>query len=85
MPLQILISVCMALGIKNKCCVLPEVNFYFQEIIMNALMNFIKDEDGLTAIEYVIAAALLVLGLTTLFQGYGPALAAKLTAILATF
>ncbi len=52
---------------------------------MNALMNFIKDEDGLTAIEYVIAAALLVLGLTTLFQGYGPALAAKLTAILATF
>lgn len=52
---------------------------------MNALLSFIKDEDGLTAIEYVIAAALLVTGLTTLFIGYGPALAAKLTAILATF
>ncbi len=52
---------------------------------MNTLIKFIKDEDGLTAIEYVIAAALLVTGLTTLFVGYGPALAAKLTAILATF
>ena len=52
---------------------------------MNALLNFIKDEDGLTAIEYVIAAALLVTGLTLLFAGYGAALAAKLNAILATF
>lgn len=51
---------------------------------MNALMNFIKDEDGLTAIEYVIAAGLLAAGLTALFIGYGPALAAKLNAILAT-
>lgn len=50
---------------------------------MKAFMRFIKDEDGLTAIEYVIAAALLVAGLTTLFTGYGAALAAKLTAILA--
>ena len=52
---------------------------------MNALMSFMKDEDGLTAIEYVIAAALLVTGLTVLFTGYGAALAAKLTAILARF
>ena len=52
---------------------------------MHALTKFIRDEEGLTAIEYVIAAALLVLGLTTLFQGYGPALAAKLDAILLTF
>ena len=52
---------------------------------MNALLNFIKDEDGLTAIEYVIAASLLVAGLTALFIGYGPALAAKLNAILARF
>ena len=50
---------------------------------MNALMNFIKDEDGLTAIEYVIAAALLVAGLTVLFQGYGAALKLKLDEILA--
>ena len=51
-------------------------------IIMNALMNFMKDEDGLTAIEYVIAAALLVTGLTVLFTGYGAALATKLNTIL---
>ena len=49
---------------------------------MNALMNFMKDEDGLTAIEYVIAAALLVTGLTVLFTGYGAALATKLNTIL---
>ena len=52
---------------------------------MNALLNFIKDEDGLTAIEYVIAAALLVAGLTTLFIGYGEALAVKLDDILTRF
>ena len=50
---------------------------------MNALMSFIKDEDGLTAIEYVIAASLLVAGLTTVFLGFGPALALKLDAIIA--
>ncbi len=50
---------------------------------MNMLVSFIKDEDGLTAIEYVIAASLLVAGLTTIFTGFGDALAAKLTAIIA--
>ncbi len=50
---------------------------------MNAIVNFMKDEDGLTAIEYVIAAALLVAGLTVLFSTYGTALQAKLTEILA--
>lgn len=49
---------------------------------MNALMKFIKDEDGLTAIEYVIAAGLLVAGLTLLFATYGEQLAAKLDEIL---
>lgn len=51
---------------------------------MSALKNFIQDEDGLTAIEYVIAASLLVAGLTTVFTGFGDALAAKLNAILAS-
>ena len=50
---------------------------------MNALMNFIRDEDGLTAIEYVIAASLLVTGLTLVFTGFGAALQAKLVAIIA--
>ncbi len=52
---------------------------------MNSLINFIYDDDGLTAIEYVIAAGLLVGALTVLFGGYGAALLAKLNAILAGF
>ena len=51
---------------------------------MKALTQFIRDEEGLTAIEYVIAAALLVAGLTVLFTGYGAALASKLNSILAS-
>ncbi len=50
---------------------------------MNALMNFIKDEDGLTAIEYVIAASLLVLGLTAIFTNFGTTLGNKLNSIIA--
>ena len=52
---------------------------------MKAIMNFINDEEGLTVLEYVIGAGFLVLGLTVIFTGYGPALQAKLTAILASF
>jgi len=52
---------------------------------MNALISFIKDEDGLTAIEYVIAASLLVAGLTLVFTGFGAALQTKLTTILGRF
>ena len=46
---------------------------------MNA---FIKDENGLAAIEYVIAASLLVTGLTIVFTGFGQALQDKLVAII---
>lgn len=69
----------------NQCCCFAAVDFYylyFKESTMNAIVNFMKDEDGLTAIEYVIAAALLVAGLTILFQGYGQALADKLQEVL---
>ena len=52
---------------------------------MNALMNFIKDEDGLTVLEYVIGAGLLVTAMLVLFAGYGPALQQKLTDTLARF
>jgi len=48
-----------------------------------AAKRFIRDEDGLTVLEYVIGAGLLVLGLTVIFTGYGAALQAKLTAIIA--
>ncbi|MFA0057920.1 Flp family type IVb pilin [Vibrio echinoideorum] len=36
--------------------------------------EFMNDEEGLTVIEYVIGAAMLVLGLTTIFTGIGTAL-----------
>ena len=52
---------------------------------MNALMNFIKDEDGLTVLEYVLGASLLVTALLVLFANYGTALQGKLTATLAKF
>ena len=49
---------------------------------MKALVNFIKDEDGLTAIEYVIGASLLVTGLTVVFTNFGTTLQTKLLAII---
>ncbi|MEC7306319.1 Flp family type IVb pilin [Vibrio crassostreae] len=49
---------------------------------LNNCKEFMKDEEGLTVIEYVIGAALLVLGLTTVFSGLGAALADKLNAIV---
>ncbi|HAS27367.1 MULTISPECIES: Flp family type IVb pilin [Vibrio] len=49
---------------------------------LNNCKEFMKDEEGLTVIEYVIGAALLVLGMTTVFSGLGAALADKLNAIV---
>ena len=49
---------------------------------MNVMMQFIEDEAGLTAIEYVIAASLLVTGLTLLFSTFGTDLQTKLVAII---
>ena len=49
---------------------------------MKALVNFIKDEDGLTAIEYVSGASLLVTGLTVVFTGFGTTLQGKLMGII---
>lgn len=49
---------------------------------MNALLSFIKDEDGLAAIEYVIAAGLLVVGLVLVFSTLGEELQAKLKLII---
>ena len=51
---------------------------------MHALTKFIRDEEGLTVIEYVIGASLLVGGLTVIFTGFGATLAGKLNAIIAS-
>ncbi|MEZ9872195.1 MULTISPECIES: Flp family type IVb pilin [Vibrio] len=50
--------------------------------ILKNIKEFMNDEEGLTVIEYVIGAAMLVLGLTTIFSGIGSALSTKLSAIV---
>ncbi len=46
------------------------------------MKSFLKDEEGLTVVEYVVGAGLLVGGLTVLFSTLGTELAAELTAII---
>ncbi|EAQ52910.1 MULTISPECIES: Flp family type IVb pilin [Vibrio] len=50
--------------------------------LLKNIKEFMNDEEGLTVIEYVIGAAMLVLGLTTIFSGIGNVLSAKLSAIV---
>lgn len=50
--------------------------------LLKNIKDFINDEEGLTVIEYVIGAAMLVLGLTTIFSSIGTTLATKLSAIV---
>ncbi|MGF1799358.1 Flp family type IVb pilin [Vibrio gigantis] len=50
--------------------------------LLKNIKEFMNDEEGLTVIEYVIGAAMLVLGLTTIFSGIGSALSTKLSAIV---
>ena len=49
---------------------------------MNALVKFLKDEDGVVAIEYVIIAAALVGVLAAMFNGMGDTLTEKLTNLI---
>ena len=46
------------------------------------ITDFIRDEEGLTVLEYIIGAALLVVGLTLVFTNYGSILQSKLVSIL---
>ena len=46
------------------------------------IRDFIRDEEGLTVLEYIIGAALLVVGLTLVFTNYGSILQSKLISIL---
>ncbi|MFA0540508.1 Flp family type IVb pilin [Vibrio sp. 10N.222.52.B7] len=45
---------------------------------LNNCKEFMKDEEGLTVVEYVIGAALLVIGIATLFDSLGTQLENKL-------
>ena len=53
--------------------------------LISFLKTFWKDERGLTVFEYVLGATLLAAALLAVFTGYGTALTAKITAVLATF
>ncbi|PMM11516.1 fimbrial protein [Vibrio breoganii] len=50
--------------------------------LKNTIKNFIEDEEGLTVVEYVIGAALLVAGLTTIFSTLGTSLSTKLSTVI---
>lgn len=47
-----------------------------------AIKNFWQDEEGLTVVEYVIGAGLLVAAIGLVFGALGTTLTAKLTAII---
>ncbi len=49
---------------------------------MNALMNFIKDEDGVTTIEYVLLAAGVAAMVVVVVATMNPGLATKLQAVI---
>ena len=49
---------------------------------MNALMNFIKDEDGVTTIEYVLLASGVALVVIAVAGAMNPALKDKLVLII---
>ncbi|MDG3087326.1 Flp family type IVb pilin [Vibrio hannami] len=46
--------------------------------LINLCKEFMKDEEGLTVVEYVVGAALLVVGLAAIFSGLGDDLSTKL-------
>jgi pilus assembly protein Flp/PilA len=45
------------------------------------IVVFLKDEEGLTMVEYAIAGALVAAAAVTAFTGLGTAIAAKITAL----
>ena len=45
------------------------------------IMKFLRDEDGLTMVEYAVAGGLITLGAVGAFTALGTTVAAKITAI----
>ena len=50
---------------------------------MNALVNFIRDEDGVTTIEYVLLAAGIAVVVLAVVGAMNPALSTRLSNIIA--
>jgi pilus assembly protein Flp/PilA len=51
--------------------------------LKQAVMNFIREEEGLTVVEYAVAGALISLAVYTAFDALGVRVAAVITAITA--
>ncbi len=50
--------------------------------MINQIKAFANDEEGLTVVEYVIGAALLVAGLVIIFSNLGQSLSNKLNTVI---
>ena len=51
--------------------------------LKQAILNFIREEEGLTVVEYAVAGALISLAVYTAFDALGIQVAAVITAITA--
>lgn len=51
--------------------------------ITEACVNFVKNEDGLTTVEYAIAGALVAAAVVAAFTGLGTAVAGRITGLAA--
>lgn len=51
------------------------------KILTNKLLAFLCDEEGLTTVEYVVGAGLLVAGLAVFFAGYAGILTAEFASL----
>ena len=51
---------------------------------MKKLMEFLRDEEGLTTVEYAVAGALVVAGLITAFTTLGDNVEARITELATT-
>ncbi|CAM4246905.1 Flp family type IVb pilin [Vibrio agarivorans] len=51
--------------------------------LVNNIKAFMNDEEGLTVVEYVVGAGLLVAALAVVFTGWGAIIQAELAAVFA--
>lgn len=52
--------------------------------LMDNIKAFMQDEEGVTVVEYVVGAGLLVAGLAGLFTAFGTTLQGQLTGIFSS-
>ena len=52
------------------------------QAIKTSVMKFIKDEEGLTIVEYAVAGGLITLGVVTAFTNLGTAVSGKIQEII---